>query len=108
MNGQEILQSISVKIRSQPAARTEYLIDYVRPTARKKSKMIVIHTGTNDITNNVNVLQKIRKVINAIKENDVNCQTEIAFSSVIHRDDQDLEDEINELRIYAEGKVCVL
>ena len=108
MNGQEILQSISVKIRSQPGARTEYLINYVRPTARKNSKMIVIHTGTNDITNKVNVLQKIRKVINAIKENDVNCQTEIAFSSVIHRDDQDLEDEINELRIYAEGKVCVL
>ena len=108
MNGQEILQSISVKIRSQPGARTEYLIDYVRPTARKKSKMIVIHTGTNDITNKVNVLQKIRKVINAIKENDVNRQTEIALSSVIHRDDQDLEDEINELRIYAEEKVCVL
>ena len=79
MNGQEILQSISVKIRSQPAARTEYLIDYVRPTARKKSKMIVIHTGTNDITNKVNVLQKIRKVINAIKENDVTAKLKSLF-----------------------------
>ena len=36
-------------------------------------------------------------MINAIKENDVNNETEIVLSSVIHRDDQDLEDEINKL-----------
>ena len=56
--------------------------------------MMVIHSGTNDITNKVNTLQKVRKVINAIKENDVNDEI---LSSVIHQDDQDVEDEINEL-----------
>ena len=56
--------------------------------------MMVIHSGTNDITNKVNTLQKIRKVINAIKENDVNDEI---LLSVIHQDDQDVEDEINEL-----------
>ena len=45
------------------------LINYVRPTAQK---MMGIHSGTNDITNKVNTLQKIRKVINAVQENDVN------------------------------------
>ena len=59
--------------------------------------MMVIHSGSNDITNKVDTLQKIRKVINAIKENDVNDEIEIVLSSVIHRDDQDVEDEINEL-----------
>ena len=58
---------------------------------------MVIHSGTNDITNKVSTFQKIRKVINAIKENDVNDEIEIVLSSVIHRDDQDVEDEINEL-----------
>ena len=58
---------------------------------------MVIHSGTNDLTNKVNTLQKIRKVINAVKENDVNDEIEIALPSVIHRDDQDLEDEINKL-----------
>ena len=57
--------------------------------------MAVIHSGTNDITNKVNTLQKIRKVINAIKENDVNDETEIVLSSVIYRDDQDEIDELN-------------
>ena len=39
MNGREISRSSSVKIRSHPGATTEDLIDYVRPTARKKPKM---------------------------------------------------------------------
>ena len=59
--------------------------------------MMVIHSGTNDLTCKVNTLQKIRKMINAIKENDMNNKIEIVLSSVIHRDDQDLEDEVNKL-----------
>ena len=97
MNGWGISRSSSVKIRSHPGAATEDLIDYVRPTARKNPKMIVIHSGTNGITNKVNTLEKIRKVINTIKENEANDEIEIILSSVIHQDDQDLEDEINEL-----------
>ena len=54
INTQEISRSSSVKIRSHPGATTEDLIDYVRPTARKKTKMMVIHSGTNDIKNKVN------------------------------------------------------
>ena len=38
MNGQEISRSSSVKIRIHPGATTEDLIDYVRPTARKKTE----------------------------------------------------------------------
>ena len=95
INGRESSRSSSVKIRIHPSATTEDLIDYVRPNAPKKPKMMVIHSGTNDITNKVNTLQKIRKAIHSIKENDVNDETEIVLSSVIHRDDQDVEDEIN-------------
>ena len=58
---------------------------------------MVIRSGSNDIANKVNILQKIRKVIKAVIENDVSDETVIILSSVIHRDDQDIEDEINEL-----------
>ena len=88
INGRKISRSSSVKIRSHPDATTDDL---------KNQKMMVIHSGANGITNKVNTLQKIRKVINAVKENDVNDETEIVLSSAIHRDDQDVEDEINEL-----------
>ena len=94
MNGWGISRSSSVKIRSHPGATTEDIIDYIRPTAQKIPKMMVICSGTNDITNKVNILEKIRKVINAIKENEANGKIEIVSSSVIH---QDLEDGINEL-----------
>ena len=97
MNGWGISRSSSVKIRSHPGATTEDIIDYIRPTAQKNPKMMVIRSGTNDITNKVNTLEKIRKVINAIKENEANYEIEVVLSSVIHQDDQDLEDEINEL-----------
>ena len=94
MNGWGISRSSSVKIRSHPGATTEDIIDYIRPAAQKTPKMMVIRSGTNDITNKVNTLEKIRKVINAIKENEANDNIEIVLSSVIH---QDLEDGINEL-----------
>ena len=97
MNGWGISRSSSVKIRNHPGASTEDLIDYVRPTVRKNPKMMVVRSGTDDITNKVNTLEKIRKVINAIKQNEANDEIEIVLSSVIHQDDQDLEDEINEL-----------
>ena len=97
VNGREVSRDNSVKIRCHPGATTDDIIDYVRPTARKKPDMIIIHTGTNDIQNKVNTLQKVRKVITTIKEIDVNNEIQIAFSSVIHRNDQDFEEEIKEI-----------
>ena len=37
----------SMKVRSHPVANTEDIVDYVKPIARKKPKMLVIQTGTN-------------------------------------------------------------
>ena len=68
VNGHEVSRDNSVKIRYHPGATTDDIIDYVRPTAHKKPDMIIIHTGTNDIQNKVNTLQKVRKVITTIKE----------------------------------------
>ena len=97
MNGREVSRDNSVKMRCHLCATTDDIIDYVRPTGRKKPDMIIIDTGTNDIQNKVNTLQKVRKVITAIKEIDVDNEIQIAFSSVILRDDQDLEEEIKEI-----------
>ena len=89
MTEREVSRDDSVKIRCHPGAITDDIIDYVRPTARKKPDMVIIHTGKNDIQNKFNTLQKVRKVITTIKEIDVNNEIQIAFSSAIHRDDQD-------------------
>ena len=54
--------------------------------------LIIIPTGTNDTQNNVNTLQKIRKVISSIKEYDTNDNIKVALSNVIHRIDHDFKD----------------
>ena len=98
VNGREVSRDDSVKIRCHLVGfTTDDIIDYVRPTARKKPDMIIIHTGANDIQNKVNTLQKVRKVIITIKEIEVNNEVQIAFSGAIHCDDQDFEEEIKEI-----------
>ena len=72
------------------------LSNFFRPTVRKKPNLIIVHSGTNDIQNNVNTLQRIRKVISSIKEYDTDDNIKIALSSIIHRSDHDFEDKINE------------
>ena len=80
VNGREVSKDDSVKIRCCAGATIDDIIDYLRPTTRKKPDMIVIHTGTNDIHNKFNTLQKVRKVITAIKKIDVTIEVQIAFS----------------------------
>ena len=94
VNGCEVSREDSVKIRYHPGATTDDIIDQVRPTARKKTDIIIIHTGTNDIRNKGNTLQKVKKVITTIKKIDINNEIQIAFSRFILLDDQDFEEEI--------------
>ena len=96
VNGQEASRNDSVKVRSHPGAISDDFIDYVRLTVRKKPNLIIIHSGTNDTQNNINTLQKIRKVIFSIKDYDTDDNMKIALSSIIHQSDHDFEDKINE------------
>ena len=97
VNWNEVSRDDSVKIRCHPGVTTDDIIDYVRPAACKKPDMIIIHVRTNNVQNKVYTLQKVRKVNTTTKEIDVNNEVQIAFSGVIHRDDQDFEEEIKEL-----------
>ena len=80
VNGREVSKDDSVKITCYAGATIYDIRGYLRPTTRKKPDMIVIHTGTNDIHNKFNTLQKVRKVITAIKKIDVTIEVQIAFS----------------------------
>ena len=93
VNGKEVSRNNSVKVRSHPGATADDFNHYVRPTVRKKPNLIIIHSGTNDIQNSVNTLQKIRKVISSINTDD---NIQIALSSIIHRSNHDFEDKIND------------
>ena len=96
VNGWELSLNNPVKVRSHPGATTDDFIDYVQPTVRKKLNLIIIHTGTNDIQNNMNTFQKIRKVISSIKEYNTNDNIKIALSSITHWSDHDFKNKSND------------
>ncbi|XP_057290263.1 rho GTPase-activating protein gacU-like [Hydractinia symbiolongicarpus] len=90
INPRGISRYHKVDVRSHSAATTSDLIDHIKPYVRKKPDIIVIHIGTNDLTNKVNTRKKIKNVIAAIREIDRDQNIEIILSSIIGRKDQDL------------------
>ena len=57
-----------VNVKFYPGATTEDITDYLRPAMRKKPDAIIIHTGTNDLTNDVNVMKNVRSITKIIEE----------------------------------------
>ena len=84
------------------------MIDYIKPLVRRKPTALVIHADINDMTNNVNTLKYVRKLVKVIREIDVDKEIKIGFSSVICRTDNNLEQERMEINTkskkYCEGK----
>ena len=88
----------SVKVRPHPGASIEDLIDYIKPAIRKNPDIVVTHTGTNDLKNNYNFVNKAKKLVSAVKEADKDNSIKIAFSSIINREDEDFKDKINDVK----------
>ena len=84
-------------------------MDYIKPIIKRKSDILLIHSDTNDLTNNVNTIKKMRDLVNGVRNQDRNEEIQVGFSSIIFRKEKELEKEINEtntkLRKYCEGKV---
>ena len=80
-------------IRTNPGCTTEDIADYIKPIIRRKTDIMLVHTGTNDLTNSVNTMNKVRKIVKAVEEMDGNNELKLGFSSIIVRKDRDLEKE---------------
>ena len=87
-------ENIKVKIRKYPGASSIDILDHIKPSLRKAQEQIIIHAGTNDISNNTNYLKNVKKIVKLVKET---CKdTKLSFSSVICRSDvKDIADTIN-------------
>ena len=86
--------NIKVKIQKYPGASSIDILDHIKPSLWKVPEQIIIHAGTNDISNNTNYLNNVKKIVKVIKET---CKdTKLSFSSVIrHTDVKDITDTIN-------------
>ena len=75
----------NVKVITHPGSTTKDMLDYIKQIARKKPDTLIIHTGTNDLSNGVNTMKKVRKLVKVVCEIDESQKIKIGFSSVIYR-----------------------
>ena len=104
MNEREVSRDDSIKIRCHPGATTDDITDYDRPTARKKPDMIIIHTNTNDIQNEINTFQKSRKVFTTTLTLKYKSLSQVSFTVVIKISRKKLKKSTESWRIYIRVK----
>ena len=87
---------INIKIRKYPGASSTDILDHIRPSLRKEPDQIIIHAGTNDLTNDHNYLNNVKKIVKMVRETCKN--TKLCFSSLICRTDRkDINEKVKKL-----------
>ena len=110
VNSRDISRSHAVKDRPNPGASTHNWMYYMKPAMRKKLNILVIHTGTNDIQQEINTMKMVKKLVKAIKGVNSKKQTvlQIIFFGLVQREDHEFSDQIKEinskLKRYCEPK----
>ena len=76
----------TVKIRPHPGATSEDLMDHIKPATRRKPDIVVLHIGTNDLTDGINTQENLQEVVDILQLE--SNETKIALSSVVTRSDK--------------------
>ena len=84
-----------VKVKNHSGATTEDICDFIRPEVRQKPDIIIVHAGTNDITNNTKSFENYKKVTDTIKSKLPNCKYAIS-NVIIRKDKPDIEEKFIE------------
>ena len=71
-----------VKIVNFPGSTSEKILEKLDDIIKEKPEDLIFHAGTNDITNNVNLSSKVKKVFNNFSRESP--LTSIDFSSIIN------------------------
>ena len=56
-----------VKVKNHSGATTEDICDFIKPGVCKKSDIMIVYAGTNDIANNIKSFENYKKKTNTIK-----------------------------------------
>ena len=98
----------AVNVMKHPGSTTDDMVGYERPVTRKKSDVIIRHVGRNDLTKEVNMISKVRKIVSGIQKVDSTRNIQLGFSSIVQRADKDCSKEIKyiytRLKSYCLGK----
>ena len=82
INGPGISKNDQVQMKTHPDATTDDIIDYIKPTIRQKPDIVIVHSGINDRTKDVNTMNRVRKVVAAVKQIDTKGKIKLGFSGI--------------------------
>jgi len=86
VKGQYMSAKNNFKIHSYGGGTSEDMLDLVRIGMRRKPEIVILHSGTNDVTSEINTLDMLEKTVDFIKSE--NEATNVAISLVLSRNDQ--------------------
>ena len=92
--GLGISKNDQVQVKKHPGATTDDIIDYIKPTIRQKPDMVIINSGTNDLTKDVNTMSRVQKVVAAAKEIDTESKIKLGLSDITARGDINKEEDV--------------
>ena len=70
-----------------PGGTCEKVTDQLNDHIKGKPDDLIVHVGTNDIANNVNLLNNVKKIFRKVSKDYPS--TQLAFSSIIVRKDKE-------------------
>ena len=68
LTGPGISKKNHIKMKTNAGATTDDVIDYIKPSIRKRPDFLLVHSGTNDFTNGINTMTKIWRVVATVEE----------------------------------------
>ena len=86
INSRGLFKSKEVDVLNFPGATSSDVLTKIDDVLNKKPASLIVHVGTNDLTNDMNLLSNIKKIVN--KTNKTSPNTVLTFSNIIFRKDK--------------------
>ena len=80
--------TLAMLLKSQDSPWLKWF-DFLKPSVQKKPNTIIMHVGTNDMTQGVINISKVRIIIISIQELDNTGNLKLGFSNIIKTTEKD-------------------
>ena len=84
VNGRGLSKSKKVEALNFPGATSTDIVNKIDDILEDKPQSLIVHVGTNALTNDVNLLNNVKKIVNKTKKKSPN--TAPSFSNIIQKD----------------------
>ena len=86
VNSRGISKSKKVEVLNFPGATSNDILRKIDDVLNRKPESLIVHAGTNDLTNEINLLNNVKKIVTKTKQKSP--KTVTSFSNIIIRKDK--------------------